>query len=111
MTTSITSAPTIVQMLSMIGYGVSYTGAPVGAFSVQISNDYTQNADGTVMNPGTWSTITLQYLGLPVTSIPVSGAGNGFIDITDTAAYAIRLVYTATSGSGTLTATINAKVQ
>jgi hypothetical protein len=98
-------------MLSMIGYGVVYTGTPVGAFSVQISNDYTQNGDGTVNNPGTWTTITLQYMGTPVTSIPVTGAGTGFIDITDTSAYAIRLVWTPTSGSGTLTATINAKVQ
>jgi len=111
MAASIISAPTIIQKLSMVGYGLVYSGAPVGAFSVQVSNDYTQNGDGTVNNPGHWTTITVQYGGAAVTSIPITGAGNGFIDITDTSAYAIRLVYTAVSGTGALTATINAKVQ
>jgi len=112
MATSIISAPSIPKNLSMIGYSVSWTGAtPVGAISVQVSNDLTLYPNGQINNPGTWSTMAFLYNGATVTSIPISGnTGNGFIDITRTAAYATRLVYTATSGTGTLQAIFNAKV-
>lgn len=103
---NITSAVTIIQKLSMISYDVSWIGStPIGVMSVQVSNSYSQNADGTVRNAGNWTTLTLS------TSAPVSGAtGNGFIDIDATGAYAIRLVYTRTSGTGTMNAIIDAKV-
>lgn len=112
MSSSITSAPTVLQSISQVCYSVSWTGTtPVGTISVQASNDYSINPNGTVDNPGTWATMTLQYNGSAVTSIPVTGnTGNGLIDITDTATYAIRLVYTASSGTGTLTAIVSGKV-
>lgn len=106
MASSITSAVTIVKKLSMISYDISWTGtAPVGVMSVQVSNTYTQNADGTVRNAGNWTTVTLS------SSTNVSGnTGNGFIDVDATGANAMRLVYTRTSGTGTMNATIAAKV-
>lgn len=106
MSGNITSKPTIIQKLSMIGYDISWTGtAPVGTMSVQVSNTYSENADGTVRNAGNWTTLTLS------SPTPVSGAtGNGFIDVDATGAYAMRLVYTRTSGTGTMNATITAKV-
>lgn len=106
MSGNITSLPTIVQKLSMIGYDISWTGtAPVGVMSVQVSNTYSKNADGSVKNAGSWTTLTLS-------STPtVSGStGNGFVDVDATGAYAIRLVYTRTSGTGTMNATLCAKV-
>ena len=110
---NLTSEVTILSNLSMASYGLSWSGtAPVGAVAVQLSNDYSVNPNGTVNNPGTWNTATLNYLGSQVQSIPVTGSpGSGFIDVSDTAAYAIRLVYTATSGTGTLQVVINGKVQ
>lgn len=112
MSANIISAPTIIQKLSMMSYAVTWSGtAPVGAISVQASNDYTQYADGSVNNPGTWNPMPLSYNGTSVTSIPVTGnSGNGFIDIDQMGGYAIQLVYTATSGTGTLQAIINGKV-
>lgn len=109
---NITSAPTILQSLSKVGYQVDWDGtSPVGAISVQCSNDYSINAEGLVNNPGRWSTLTLSVGGSPVTSIPVTGnTGTGFIDIESLSAYAVRLVYTATSGTGTLIAYVNGKV-
>lgn len=106
MSGSLTSVVTIIQKLSMVSYSVSWAGtAPVGVITVQVSNDYSQNADGSVKNSGTWNTLVLSD------DTPVSGAtGVGFIDIDQTAAFAIRLVYTRTSGTGTLQATVNAKV-
>lgn len=112
MSGNITSLPTIVQKLSMISYAVKWVGTtPVGTISVQVSNDYSQNADGTVLNAGTWNTITFEYNGATATTVPVSGnTGNGFIDIDATAAYAIRLIYTRASGTGAMTVVVNGKV-
>lgn len=106
MASNIISDVTIVQNLSMIGYDISWAGtAPVGSMSVQVSNTYSQNGDGTVRNAGNWTTLTLS------SPTPVSGAtGNGFIDVDATGCYAMRLVYTRVSGTGTMNAVINAKV-
>ncbi len=112
MTGNLTSLVTIIQKLSMVSYGVSWTGSsPVGTISVQVSNDYSTNANGSVLNSGTWNTLTFSSGGSTVTTLPVSGnTGNGFIDIDQTGAYAVRLIFTAGSGTGTLNAVINAKV-
>jgi hypothetical protein len=106
MASTITSLVTILQTNGKCSYDVSWVGtAPVGTVNVQVSNTYTQNADGTVRNPGDWTTLTLSTPSL------VSGAsGNNFIDITATGAYAIRLQYVPTSGTGTMNATIAGKV-
>jgi len=106
MSGNITSAVTVIQNTSMISYDISWSGSsPVGALSVQVSNTYSQNADGTVKNAGNWTTLTLSA------ATNVSGnTGNGFIDVDATGAYAIRLIYTRASGLGTLQATISGKV-
>lgn len=106
MNASITSEVTIIQKLSMISYDISWSGtAPVGAMSVQVSNTYSQNVDGSVRDAGNWTTLVLS------SPAPVSGnTGNGMIDVDATGAYAIRLVYTRTSGVGTMQAVIAAKV-
>ncbi len=102
---SLTSLVTIINQISIISYAVSWAGStPVGTMSVQVSDDYSQNGDGTVRNSGTWNT-------LPINTMNVSGnTGNGFIDIYVTGAYAIRLLYTRSSGTGTMNATISGKV-
>lgn len=106
MSASITSKVTIIQKLSMLSYEVVWSGAtPVGLISVQASNDYSQNADGSVKNTGNWTD-------LPLSIAPaVSGnTGSGFIDIDSHAGYALRLVYTRASGTGTMTVTATGKV-
>ncbi len=112
---SITSTPTIIQKLSCPSYSYVWSSGstPVGTIKVEISNDYKQNADGTVRDAGTWTAIYFQLNGggVLVNSAPVSGnSGTGFIDVPITGAYAIRTVYTRGSGSGTLNSTICAKV-
>lgn len=106
MTSSIISAVTLLPTLSMVSYDVSWTGtAPVGVVTVEVSNTYKQSADGTVTNSGNWTTLVLS------SPTPVSGStGNGFIDVDATAGYAIRLVYTRTSGTGTFNAVVNGKI-
>lgn len=109
MATSINGPATIINRIPGISYDVSWTGAPNGVFSVQVSNTYSQNIDGSVANAGNWSTLPGgAFVGtLP---IPSGSPGNGFIDIVGTEAYAIRLVYTASSGTGNLTVIAAAKV-
>lgn len=108
---SITSIVSIIQNISKPSYSVSWAGStPIGTLSVQVSNDYTQNGAGVVQNAGTWTTIAFSYNGTVVSSIPVSGnTGNGFIDIQSLSCYAMRLVYTKVSGTGTIQAYINGK--
>lgn len=103
---TLTSLVTIVQKISMLSYQVSWAGSsPVGVISVQVSNDYALAGDGSVKTAGSWSSLTL--------ASPANVSGNtgvGYIDVPETGAYAIRLLYTKTSGTGTLQATVCGKV-
>lgn len=106
MSANITSDPTIIQMLSMISYHVTWAGtSPVGEITVEVSNDYSLNPDGTTRNTGTWNTLPLSSDCLINTN-----TDEGFIDIDANAGYALRLVYTRTSGTGTMQVTVNGKV-
>lgn len=103
---NITSAVTIIDKLSLMSYAISWVGTtPVGEMSVQVSNDYKKNSDGTVRSAGTWNTLPLS-----VTASVSGNTDNGFIDIELNAGYAMRLVYTRTSGTGTMQATLSSKV-
>lgn len=110
---TITSAPTILKSLTVGSYAYSWSGtAPVGAISVEVSNDYALDADGrTVKNAGNWIPIYFQLNGgASANSAPVSGnTGKGLIEWS-TGANAIRTVYTKTSGLGALQSVVNGKV-
>lgn len=112
MSASITSNPTILQSLTLGSYSYSWSGTtPVGAISVEISNDYALNPDGTVKNAGTWTAVYVVLNGATtVNSIPLTGnTGEGMVEWS-TGAYAIRSKYTRTSGIGTLQVIVNGKV-
>ena len=102
---SFNSEVTIVSNVPTLSYDISWAGSsPVGTLEVQVSNTYTVNARGEVKDPGVWRT-------LPSMSAAVSGnTGEGGVDIYVTGFYAVRLAYTATSGTGTMDATVVAKV-
>lgn len=113
MSGDIVSEPTILQALTIGSYTFSWSGiAPDGKISFQLSNDYSLNPNGTVKNPGTWTT---GYVFDPATQswiseIPVTGSpGSGIVEFS-TGAYAIRVIYTRTAGVGTLQAIVNGKV-
>jgi hypothetical protein len=106
MSASIISDVTILKQKTGAGYDIAWTGAPVGSFSVQISNTYSLDAGGNVSNAGSWTPVLL------VGSVLPSGSpDNGYINLAGLEAYAVRLVYTRTSGTGTLNAVICSKVQ
>lgn len=111
--TSTASDVTILQGLSIINYAASWSGStPTGTLSLQFSDDYQLSADGvTVINTGTWVTAPIDVDGAIVTGASISGnTGNGMIDVMLTGAYASRLLYTRSGGSGTLALTVTGKV-
>lgn len=86
------------------GIQLIWTGSPVGVFSIQVSTSYQQTPNGNVLVPGTWSD-------LPLSSV-ISAAGsadNAYIDINQLGANWYRIVYTRTSGTGSLDAYISQK--
>lgn len=109
---NITSAVTIIQKLSLIAYTYSWTGSsPVGTLSIQISNDYAIDSQGNVSNAGNWAAVSFTTGTGVAASVALSGAsGTANINLPLLGAYAVRTVYTASSGSGTLQAYICGKV-
>lgn len=109
MSNTITGPATIIQRLPGISYDIAWTGNPVGTFEVQVSNTYQIDSQGNVLNAGNWTTIpSSTFTG--TYPAPAGGSDNGFIDVVGTEAYAVRLVYVAASGTGSLTVVCAAKV-
>lgn len=105
MSGDLVSMVSIIDQLVMVSYSIVWTGAsPAGNISVEVSDDYSQNTDGSVRNAGTWNTLPLSA------PTPVSGnSDHGFIDIDAHAGYAIRLAYTSTSGTGIMNVIVMGK--
>lgn len=109
MATSITSPVTNINGLCSIGYDLTWTGAPVGTFSVEVSNSYSQDNEGNVINAGSWTILpTSSFQG--TYPVPAGTASNGFLDIEAIGSAWIRLLYNRTSGTGNLTVIVAAKV-
>lgn len=111
MSSSIDGPATIIQRLPGISYEVSWDGSPTGTFSIQVSNSYSQDASGNPINSPAplWTSLDPALFTSPLPA-PAGSAGNGFIDVLGTEAYAVRIVYNATGGSGNLTVIAAAKV-
>jgi len=100
MAASITSAPTQIAFLDNIYYQVEWSGtSPVGSMSVEVSSSYDQR-----LGTGSWDAVVL-----PVTPSIAANTGSISIDLNQLGAPWVRLVYTRTSGTGTMTAYISAK--
>ncbi len=105
MSADIVSDVITLEQLVMISYAISWVGTDLsGVVTVEVSNDYSQNATGQVRNPGNWTTIPLSGIG----TID-SDDDAGFIDIDANAGYAIRLRYTASDGTGLMNVTAMGK--
>lgn len=101
---SATSAAIEVKRQDNVGIQLNWTGTPTGTFAVQISADYKVDNNGNVMNAGNWISLPL--------SPAIAAAGSAdvaFIDINQTGAAYIRVVYTRSSGTGVLDGYITAK--
>jgi len=104
--TSLTqSPPTIINQLPLVSFSMSWTGTTTGTFSVEASDDYSINPDGTVKNAGTWNSLPFS-----TTVAAVGSQGHGMYDVFGCGAYALRLVFTRSAGTGSLTAIVTGKV-
>ena len=101
---TLTSSVVEIRNQDNVGIQLSWTGTPVGTFAVQISINHAQDASGNVTVAGDWVTLTLSP------SIAAAGTpDSAIIDLNQMSASYIRVVYTRTSGTGTLNAYITAK--
>lgn len=111
---SITGSATIIQKLSIISYQFVWSNgsSPIGTVGVQVSNNYSLDATGTVANAGDWTAYYfLVAAGTYATTIAVSGAsGSAIIELPSIGFYSVRPIYTRSSGTGTMDVTINGKV-
>lgn len=89
-TASLTSLPVPIQYEDNIGMQFVWTGAPVGTFAVQVSLDQVN-----------WSTLPPDAF-VGTYPIPGTTTSPGYLDISLLSAAYIRVVYTRSSGSGTL---------
>lgn len=109
-TNTINSPASIINLIPGVSYEVDWTGTPTGTFAVQVSNSYSENPDGSVLNAGNWTTLpSSSFVG--TYPAPAGAPGNGFLNLAGIESYAVRLSYTNASGAGTLTVYIAGKVQ
>lgn len=113
-TASLTSTVSSIEFLDDIGYQFNWTGSPVGNISIEVSADHKQDASGNVTVAGNWVPLTFSYWNgtsfTTATSIPTSVGSPVYIDLALLSAPWIRAKYTKTSGTGTLSAFITAKM-
>ena len=101
---NLTTAVTNIAFQDNIGIQLNFTGTPTGSFAVQVSADYKQDANGNVTNVGNWVTLVL-----PTAAAAAGAANTIYIDLNQLSAPWIRVVYTASSGAGTLNTFVTAK--
>lgn len=102
MAATITGPATNINGIPGISYDIVWAGSPVGVFSVQVSNSHIQDTQGNILVAGSWNTLPVaNFTG--TYPVPAGSAGFGFLDVYGTEAAWVRLLYTATSGTGTLT--------
>lgn len=106
MSASITSAATNIQYLDNVSIQLNFTTSDaVGTFSVQGSLDHAANSlTNQQITAGNWVTITL-----PTSPVAASADNQILLDLNQLSFPWIRVVYTRSSGSGTLNAYISAK--
>jgi hypothetical protein len=113
---NITSAVSVLQSITLGSYTFSWSGtSPIGTISLEGSDDYSVLATGAVNNAGTWTVLPLLVsinggsIASAQSAAVTGNSGTGFIEWS-TGAYALRVVYTATSGTGTISGIYTGKV-
>lgn len=107
---SIISSVTSIRFLDNVGIQLNFSGSPVGEFAVQVSADHMQDDFGNVTVPGNWVPLIFTYwngtLFVTGNNIPTTVGSPIYLDLNQLSAPWIRVVYTKTSGSGTLNGVI-----
>lgn len=104
---SITGTPIIIQYEDSVAVQLNFTGSPVGTFQVQGSLDYVPPQTNYTDQP----TATGNWVNLTLSPVPTAAGApdNILIDLFALSFPFIRIVYTRTSGTGTLDAYVSCK--
>lgn len=103
---SFSSTPTNIEIMDNISYQMNATTSDaVGTFTVEVSDDYNQDSNGNIISAGNW-------IALPVSvAMTLSGSSDTIMfDGNQISHPWIRLTYTRTSGTGTVTAYVSGKM-
>lgn len=100
----------LIDQMALASIQATFSGAPVGSLELQASNDIVPYAPvpGNPVGPDpaanvtNWTTITCSVT-------PITAAGNFLWNIPNAGYRWVRLHYTATSGTGSLSATFSGK--
>lgn len=99
MTSDIDSTPIELNSIVLLSLQAVWTGSPVGVLNLQATN-YPSNQSSNIVT--TWTNITLS-------DVDINGPSNTLYNLSEMGYNRLRLVYTRTSGTGTLTVTANGK--
>lgn len=102
---SLTSLATNIQFMDNVCIQLVWTGTPSGAFTIQGSLTHQQDSQGNIINAGTWTDLSLSPA-----PVAAGSASSILIDMNQLSFPWIRVTYTKTSGTGTLTAVIGGKM-
>ncbi len=102
MSGSITSRAQQLTEMAMACIQAVFTGTPNGTFKLQVSTTHKEDNQGNILTAGTWT----DYTG---SSQAIVAAGDFAWNLSTTPYPYVRLVYTRSSGTGTLNVTINGK--
>ena len=97
MSSNINSLPVVLDETCTYNVHATFTGSPVGSIKLQGSNNPTLLGWIDITGPGV-TTVT-----------PVTSSGTYMVNVEFAGYSQVQLIYTATSGTGTLYAQINAK--
>lgn len=101
---SITGDVVEIKNQDNIGIQLHWTGTPTGSFDFQISNNHKQDSNGNVTVAGDWITLPV------MPAITAAGsADDAYVDLNQISAMYMRVVYTRTSGTGSLNAYVSGK--
>lgn len=112
MASSSNSQAMILKSNTGFSFSVAWAGStPTGTLQLQVSDDYSLSPTGQIINSGTWNNAPMNVNGAYATTISISGnTGNGMIDASPTRVHAVRLAYTESGGTGTMTIVFTAGV-
>lgn len=103
---SFSSVPTNIEIMDNISYQMNITTADaIGSFTIEVSDDYNQDSQGNVITAGNWITLPISD------AMDVAGASDLIMfDGNQISQPWIRLKYTRTSGTGSVTAYVTGKM-
>jgi hypothetical protein len=105
-TNTYTSSVVEIENLDNVYLQLETSGTPTGAYIVQVSNDYNQDAEGNVLNAGQWVTLNLS----PSPTIAAGSPSPIGIDMNQLGAPFLRVQYTNASGTGTINGFVSGKM-